>query len=99
MGYNNFEDSFLNNTDRKFKKEKEDNLFDESLLLKLKKRFEDRYGNSRPNMDDFSSVYLKDEIQKDKEILKSVEKDFDTDSKDIVGETIERYCFNLNRKI
>jgi len=76
MRNNNFEDRFLSGIDNSIKKKKEDNLFDTTLLNKLRDRFEERYGKTRPLMKEFVDIYGAEEIMRDREHLKKIQENF-----------------------
>lgn len=95
INFNGFEDKFLENIDRKIKKEKEDNLFDESLLRRLKERFEIRYGRTRPEIEDFDDIYEREEIINDIRYIEKIESNFESsndptlESKKLAGDVFE----------
>ena len=74
---NNYENSFINSLDFSFKKKKENILTDEDRLQKMLNSMRVLEVFDRPEIEDFSDLYPKEEIKKDIQEVERLEKIFE----------------------
>ncbi len=103
---NNFENNFLNNLDYSLKERQkpDDVLFDGVLLKSLKRRFEERFGKTRPDLKDFVNIYDIHDIVEDNNRVRELKSDYSTansaslEQKKLVGDVFERIIIEESMK-
>lgn len=84
MGENFAANHVIDQLDRKIKKEKEDKLFDDFMLRRLKSRFEERFGKSRPNPANFQDIYTTDDVFADLQHLESKKRQYSSTNDEVL---------------
>ena len=84
MNFN--ESNFFSGIDRSIQRKRKDSLFDVSLLTNLKEKFDFKFQNKRPNLNNFKDIYGEKVIQSDVKFTEGAKRQYENQNDSTLNE-------------